>query len=253
MVVAWGICKLIITRRLDAWAVGHGLWGIGSGAIPDITRLSYAKLDASTATRARQQDMKINLARFAIPLSACLLAGCATTQTPDVSFAEPVVAETRVAQLADATARELAHLARFEPDLLEEVGPELRALAMALVVSANMPVPESDPDAPSAVLLPPPADMAEATSLRHGIHLASYRLLENAQSGWSQLRERHRDLLGAMDARLETTHLDGRGIYLRLKVGPYDNAAAAARACQVFLASEDYCMPVDFSGQPLAE
>jgi hypothetical protein len=210
-------------------------------------------LDASTATRVRQQDMKINFARIALSISACLLAGCSTTTSPDVSFPEPMVAETRTAQLADATARELAHLARFEPDLLEEVGPELRALAMALVVNANMPAPDGPTHTDPSALPPPPMDMAEATSLRHGIHLASYRVLENAHSGWAELQARHGDVLGSLHARLETTHLDGRGTYLRLKAGPFDNARDAAQACRAIQASEEYCMPVDFSGQPLAE
>jgi len=197
--------------------------------------------------------MKINLSHIALSVSAGLLAGCSSTTSPDVSFPEPVVAETRTAQLADATARELAHLARFEPALLEEVGPELRALAMALVVNANMPATEDMSRSDTAVLPPPPTDMAEATSLRHGIHLASYRLLENAQSGWAELQVRHGTVLGDMHARLETTHLDGRGTYLRLKAGPYDNARDAAEACRVIQESDEYCMPVDFSGQPLAE
>ncbi|MDG2045511.1 MAG: SPOR domain-containing protein [Maricaulis sp.] len=197
--------------------------------------------------------MKINLSQIALSVSAGLLAGCSSTTSPDVSFPEPVVAETRTAQLADATARELAHLARFEPALLEEVGPELRALAMALVVNANMPATEDTSRSDTAVLPPPPTDMAEATSLRHGIHLASYRLLENAQSGWAELQVRHGTVLGDMHARLETTHLDGRGTYLRLKAGPYDNARDAAQACRAIQESDEYCMPVDFSGQPLAE
>jgi hypothetical protein len=177
------------------------------------------------------------------------LSACATSGAPEPIHPEALIANTREAQLADATARELAHLARFDPDLLSRVAPELRSLALALVEHGNETDVGTSVAEPRPLLAGPPDDLVNASSLRHGIHLASYRVHDNAVSGWSELQTRFPDELGDREGRLETTHIEGRGEFLRLKAGPYDNSGDAAAACSQFQAAGVYCMPVDFSGQ----
>jgi len=213
-------------------------------------------IDASAATRSRQLIMKICYA--CLPMF--LIAGCATTQQPEVAFEEPAIANTREAQLADATARELAHLARFDPDLLPRVSEELRALATALVVQGNLAeateysqTDNANLPTMSGQLAPPPGFMVDAPSLRHGIHLASYRLMENAESGWWELRARFPSVLDDLEPRLEIAQISNRGEFLRLKAGPYDNFDEAASACAVLESVRVYCQPVDFSGQPMID
>ena len=200
-------------------------------------------------------------------LTPVLLAGCATltggasdTSAPQAS-AE--VAPTRAAQLADATARELSHLARFDPDRLETVYPELRTLAAALVgAEAEMhgeaasagPVPATprDQTASAGTLAPPPADMLEATSLQHAIHLASYRGEDTARRGWAELQGEYPSLAG-LEARLEGVDIPGQGHYLRLKAGPFDTPDAALSACGEIRARGAFCQPVDFTGRRMAD
>jgi hypothetical protein len=177
------------------------------------------------------------------------MAACATSGAPEPIHPEASIANTREAQLADATARELAHLARFDPELLTRVGPELRSLAMALVERGNEPDSEHGVSQSAQPLSGPPADMRDASSLRHGIHLASYRIFDNAVSGWAELQDRFPEVLADREARLETTLIDGQGEFLRLKAGPYDNSGEAADACSQFRSAGVYCLPVDFDGQ----
>lgn len=196
-------------------------------------------------------------------LLALGLAACATTGgAPDGAMSgavEAQVAPTRPAQLADATARELSHLARFEPETLDRVYPELRALAAALVgVSAQ---PNGQPEAPALSLPPeaaPPAgaDVRQApqadgaVSLLHAVHLASYRREEMAVRGWVELQAAQ-PVLAGLDARLELAHIPGQGDFLRLKAGPFDTAAAAQAICEELRASGQYCMAAGFHGRPL--
>ncbi|OLF73170.1 hypothetical protein AWH62_09535 [Maricaulis sp. W15] len=192
-------------------------------------------------------------------LAALALCGCATTsREPSAAAGEPeaMVAPTRNAQLAEAMSRELAHLARFDPDAVERVAPELRALATAIV---GLNDPGDAPDLPVTPvpaqhhLPPPPADMLDAPSLQHAIHLASYRRVETAQSGWHALMVAHGDVLTGLEPRLSQAEIAGQGQYLRLKAGPFDSAAAAQAVCQQITNSGDYCAVVDFSGLRMAD
>lgn len=126
--------------------------------------------------------------------------------------------------------------------------PEMQALASALAFG-----PEGRPasDTSAEADLPPAPDMSGARSLRHGVHLASYRLEDNAQAGWAELVEAHSELSG-MEARIERRDLGERGIFLRLKAGPFDSHGAAQAFCASLGGDAVYCMPVDFTGETLA-
>ena len=182
-------------------------------------------IEASDANSSTDNDMK----RLIVFLTALSVAGCATPSAPQTAATierEAAVAPTRNAQLADAVSRELAHLARFDPDAVDSVSPEL---------------------------LPPPADMVDAPSLRHAVHLASYRGVETAREGWGELVSAHGDLLGSLDARLSEVEIAGQGRYLRLKAGPFDTADEARTVCRALIATGEYCAVVDFSGRRMAD
>ncbi|MAC90666.1 MAG: hypothetical protein CMF73_15225 [Maricaulis sp.] len=211
-------------------------------------------IQAIDAMPSTDNDMK----RLTVFMAALAVAGCATTSPEPAAqdMAVAAVAPTRNALLADAISRELAHLARFDPDAVDTVAPELHALANA-VMALNAPGDAVElPVAPEPVLTdlpPPPAAMADAPSLYHGVHLASYRRAETAQRGWDELVLEHGEMLAGLQARLSETDIAGQGTYLRLKAGPFDSAAEARAVCQQLMASGDYCAVVDFSGQPMAD
>ncbi|WP_300531766.1 SPOR domain-containing protein [Maricaulis sp.] len=193
------------------------------------------------------------MTRIGFALLLLPLAGCATLSSADTGDVEVSIAPTANARLADATARELAHLARFDPQQIETVEPELIALARALSERGDGPDPSAMPaasgqaaGAPAA----PPADMIDAPSLQHGVHIASYRHAHNAVAGWQTLQSEHPGL-GALEARLETREIAGRGTFLRLKAGPFDSAGEARSLCADIEARGGYCMAGDFTGQGL--
>ena len=185
--------------------------------------------------------------RIAVTASLLLVSGCMTTTDATRSAPQPTIAPTQSAALAERTSIELAHLARFDPDRLAEVDAELQTLAGVLFTPEPAPVEVEDVAPPA-----PPVDIMNAPSLRHGVHLASYRIEDNAVSGWRELAEAHVEL-AALEARLERRNIAGRGEFLRLKAGPFDTRADAAALCASLLDHDIYCMPVDFSGRTLAE
>ena len=216
-------------------------------------------IEASGTIRTIHTCMKT----IPVLLVALTLAACATGRDPqgvNGPNGRAQVAPTRSAQLADATARELSHLARFEPDTLDTVYPELRALAAALVGAGmeqqgEAPGLAEEPDlaasSPAPAALPRP-DMSDAVSLLHAVHLASYRHEAMAIRGWAELQADY-PVLAGLDARLELAHIPERGDFLRLKAGPFDTADAARAFCAQFEAAGQYCMPVRFSGRALPQ
>ncbi len=178
------------------------------------------------------------------------LAGCATTTGVPEAAPVPPIAQSQDARIADITARELDRRARYDPESLTGVAPQLRALALALAGPA--PVDDTATAAPEP-LAAAPEDMLTAPSLWHGIHLASYRTMAHTVSGWDELRTRFPDLLAGREARVESVTIPDRGEFLRLEAGPYDTLVAARAACAVIEQAGEYCLPVAFSGRPLAE
>ena len=83
-----------------------------------------------------------------------------------------------------------------------------------------------------------------------GVHLASYRVAGNAQKGWEVLTARH-DVLKGRQARLAAVDLPGRGMFLRLKAGPFASRAAAVEACRMIEVTGDYCAVTTFDGVAL--
>ncbi|WP_203292657.1 SPOR domain-containing protein [Maricaulis parjimensis] len=194
-------------------------------------------------------------------LLALGLTACATSTSPDEAAlrqSQARVAPTDAARLGDATARELSHLARFDPDVLETVYPELRALAAALVgasaaAEAGEPVtlPDMAMNTGTDTVPPVPEPMpqpARGSSLLHAVHLASYRREDMAERGWQELQTSH-PVLAGLDARLELAHIPDQGDFLRLKAGPFDNAAEARTVCAELEARGQYCRATDFTGR----
>jgi len=178
------------------------------------------------------------------------LTGCLTSRDPQVAAPVAVVAETPAAILADSTAERLAYMARHDPDRLETALPQLLELVAAL--NDRPPLPDGVVPRVMSEAEPLPADWAEAQSLRHGVHLASYRHEENLRSGWAELQAEY-PALQAREARFEETTLEDRGVFLRLKAGPFDSHADAMAFCADLTVQGAYCMPVDFSGNPLTD
>lgn len=87
-------------------------------------------------------------------------------------------------------------------------------------------------------------DDAEAKPIARAdtqIHLASYRSEKAARKGWSDLKGRHKDLLGALDSHVNKIDLGPeKGIYYRLTAGPLGTSEAQT-LCQQLLSRKHFC------------
>lgn len=73
------------------------------------------------------------------------------------------------------------------------------------------------------------------------VHLASYRDVENANTGWSQLLSEYGDLLGGLGPLVNQVEIPNKGTFYRLRAGPLESLDAAKRLCAGLKARGAYC------------
>ncbi|MGX6647926.1 SPOR domain-containing protein [Maricaulaceae bacterium MS644] len=177
--------------------------------------------------------------RLAALLLCLALTACATT-APAPDAARQTRAQALAALLLETETADPARLAAAEPEMSALEAALVRAPAMsdaqARMESAQTPGPE--------------VDLSGARSVMSAVHLASYREPVHAVRGWAELEARHGGLAG-LQARVSQVDLGDRGVFLRLKAGPFDTPAVAEAACDAIKASGEWCTVTDFAGEAL--
>ncbi|WBQ11721.1 SPOR domain-containing protein [Hyphomonadaceae bacterium BL14] len=151
------------------------------------------------------------------------------------------------AMRAAALARLLQETAAQDPARIVAADAEMTALEHALRARPDAPPPAA---APEPAPLPAP-DLTGARSVLHGVHLTSYRDPAHVVAGWRALQATLPALDG-LSARVVPADLGERGVYLRLKAGPFDSRDAAQAWCAQAQAGGHWCQAVDFTGTPVA-
>jgi len=92
----------------------------------------------------------------------------------------------------------------------------------------------------------------ETASVMYGVHLASYRKIENAREGWRKLQRDNPDELGLLEPRIEPITIQDKGGYLRLIGGGLSSKEKAASLCAKLEAKDLYCTVTSFNGERLS-
>ncbi|MEM8934987.1 MAG: hypothetical protein AAGC77_01105 [Pseudomonadota bacterium] len=90
------------------------------------------------------------------------------------------------------------------------------------------------------------------TSVLYGVHLASYRVTEDALAGWQKLQRENPDELGLLEPRVESVSIPERGEFLRLIGGGFSTEAKAGALCASLIDKGLYCAVSGFVGDRLA-
>ncbi len=133
-----------------------------------------------------------------------------------------------------------------EPEAQPETPPEPPApKAEPAPPPEPAPAPKPAESKAPATAPPPPAEEEKAAAGPHLVQLASFRKISEADGAWRRLVKSNRDLLGAFTARVERADLgDGKGVYFRLRVGPFARHAEAEALCAKLKAREVDCLVV---------
>ncbi len=83
----------------------------------------------------------------------------------------------------------------------------------------------------------------------YGVHIASYRVRENAAIGWKKARDKNPDLYIGAFAKLMQLNLPSLGgAYYRLKIGPFATATGALNLCVALEKRGEFCKVTPFDG-----
>lgn len=155
------------------------------------------------------------------------------------------------AQEADSAPRELQLgpvLAGGEPDVAPEPAvpaaaaePEPTALAAAPVAE---PLPTPAPPAASAPKTPLTPEARKALSGAYTLQLVSVRSSEDALRHWGTLKGKHPHLLAGLSPTVQRADLGAKGVYHRLRVGPFADRESAASACEALQMRGGSCLVV---------
>ncbi len=90
------------------------------------------------------------------------------------------------------------------------------------------------------------------TSVLWGVHLASYRRMEEASAGWAKLQRDNPDELGLLEPRIERVAIEGKGAYLRLVGGGFSSREKAKALCDELAMKGVFCRIANFGGERLS-
>ena len=128
----------------------------------------------------------------------------------------------------------------------EEYARERKSIEVAMTPAAPEPPPpvaEAPPQAP-VVAQPVSATPSRAAAVKGAaaVHLASYRSRQQADRGWQQIQNAHKEILGKLQPDITEINLgSGKGTYFRLKAGPLASKDAAADICRQLKQRRQYC------------
>ncbi len=100
----------------------------------------------------------------------------------------------------------------------------------------------------SRSIKPAPA-LKDARSLFYAVHLGSYRSASRAFEGYTQIKAKTPGVLTDLEPRVERVDLGAKGIFERLKAGPFTSRKEALSVCSQLHQSGQYCVPADFTGR----
>ncbi len=109
---------------------------------------------------------------------------------------------------------------------------------------APAPAPAEPEPAPTPAAPPEPAPAAAAADDARGlwVHIASFQYWETAEAAWVILRERYPDLLGPLELNLAEIDLGpDKGIWIRVRAGPFADVISAEALCDDLRARDQYC------------
>ena len=79
---------------------------------------------------------------------------------------------------------------------------------------------------------------------RYFVQLASVRSDGGAREEWARMQRAHPDLLGDLELSVQSADLGERGIFFRIRTGPFPNRATAQDMCWQIKAAKLACLVV---------
>lgn len=141
-------------------------------------------------------------------------------------------AEETAGDLSDAVANRLASLAEEDAALLEQDEPQAAPARTPSQAPATRPTQASatpTTSTPSAATVSPA--QGDPMSGSHVVQVGAFRSDDEAAAQWSRLERRMGDFLSGKAPHVERADLGERGVYHRLRIGPFRTSDDAKTYC----------------------
>ncbi len=159
-----------------------------------------------------------------------------------VMVAEPTAPPRGLMEGADAI-RRLEKLRDAGYISADEYARERQAIELA--VQGPSPAEPKQAAAPAAPMQQPEQmakkEPEKPAGPQPAVHLASYRSAKQAESGWTQIKRAHGNILGSLDHEVSRVTLGSKGTYYRLKAGPLPSVNDAKSLCRQLKQRRQYC------------
>ncbi len=243
-------CTVVTKEAVKVKAGEFQTWRIACQRGEVLETLYYVPEIMTYALRTRERGKELPYERKELvafdlaqspdrPLPAmAALPAAATAPDQPAPAAAPMAVVTPAAPRTDAELT--SRLAKLEAQVaqLERMGGQPGAMASAQ--------PRATTPRPAATAAADAKPMAAAPAMssggRVGAHLGSYRTVNEAKQGWETLAKDNPDLLGSLTYQTaEFDPGDGRGIFIRLLAGPFDDRAKVQNLCKDLQSKRVFC------------
>ena len=243
-------CTVVTKEAVKVKAGEFQTWRIACQRGEVLETLYYVPEIMTYALRTRERGKELPYERKELvafdlaqspdrPLPAmAALPAAATAPDQPAPAAAPMAVVTPAAPRTDAELT--SRLAKLEAQVaqLERMGGQPGAMASAQ--------PRATTPRPAATAAADAKPMAAAPAMssggRVGAHLGSYRTVNEAKQGWETLAKANPDLLGSLTYQTaEFDPGDGRGIFIRLLAGPFDDRAKVQNLCKDLQSKRVFC------------
>ncbi len=159
-----------------------------------------------------------------------------------VVVANPAVPPKGLMEAADSV-RRLEKLRNDGFISSDEYARERQAIELSMRPSQPSPMAKAMPAKPVSQPAKLEKSMKKPAGPSPAVHLASYRSMKQAQSGWLQIKRAHKSILGNLKPEVSKVNLGKKGTYYRLKAGPFKSASSAKSACGKLKRRRQFCEP----------
>lgn len=179
--------------------------------------------EAQGSTLAQQSPPNVPPASAA-PSANTVAPPAAQPKSPSVAEAPPVRLSPPQAPAAPAV-----------------VTPPPSQPAVTAQAAPPAPAPQRLQPAPATPSAPSVASASSALSGKAVLQIGAYETTEIANGAWTAFRSRHAAVVGELSQDVQRADLGAKGIWYRLRVGPFADKAAAASACEKLKAEGGTC------------
>jgi cell division septation protein DedD len=203
----------------------------GGVTVPDQDKLIYDRIagaESATPTEETLAPPPEKPQDLPPPVDAqAVKAGTAVAADAALEEAGPGQAEEGDAAIA-------AEAERAAPTP-EQLAAQAEAKKQAAALTSK--IEQIDPGAADAA-----AKTASATTGAFVVQVGAFKADGEAAAKWQELKRKHGDMLGTLKPDILRVDLGGKGIWYRLRVGPFETRANAIAKCEVLKSRNVPCM-----------